>query len=171
MKAQQRTIGWVVLAFAFVAVVSVGFLFADFVPTEFVHLPLVAKQSTPTPTQTPTPTPTPAPRLRDGDYVAHVTYDGEIWFTVTGNGTQAKNGGFSFQRLYYTCGWVGYSWNESRPIDNGEFGFVTIDYGNRSIVAQLHCTATSSTEADCHAHYWGAYYAICGSADAIAIRQ
>ena len=50
MKAQQRVIGWFVLGFTSVAVVSVWFLFADVVPTEFVHLPLVAKQSTPTPT-------------------------------------------------------------------------------------------------------------------------
>ena len=50
MKAQQRVIGWFVLGFTSVAVISVWFLFADVVPTEFVHLPLVAKQSTPTPT-------------------------------------------------------------------------------------------------------------------------
>ena len=83
MKVQQRVIGWLVLAFTFVVMASMGFLFADFVPTEFVYLPLVAKQSTPTPT--PTATPIPDCRL----YVQNDT-GGELCYEVEGTGLGEK---------------------------------------------------------------------------------
>jgi hypothetical protein len=145
----------------------------DLTPTAYNYLPLVVRQPTPTPTATPKPTATTSPTLRDGHYLADLAdysehAQGEIWFTVAGEGTEVNDAGFLFRVSYYACSWVGYSWAEPVAIDNGEFRFWITD--GRSYYGWLECNALSSKAAFCSASY-PAENMICGGAEGVAALQ
>lgn len=143
-------------------------------PTAYNYLPFVAREPTPTPTPTATPEPTTSPTLKDGYYVADLSENsdyarGEIRFIIDQNGTRAQDAGFLFQAYYSICPWVGYSWYESAPVENGTFKFFEIQ--DRSVLARLSCRAVSRTEAHCEAYYHNVDVSNCAAAEGIARLQ
>lgn len=118
--------------------------------------------ATPTPLPTPTLTPTPASKLQDGYYVADLTNNGSLWFTVKASGALASDGGFYFQVAPW-CPWAVYSYSFETPINNKGLSFIVIDYQGREILARLSCNSTSSTQASCSAYQSGlGYLGQCG---------
>ena len=135
-----------------------------------VYLPIVAHDATPTPIPTFTPLPPPNPQLQDGYYKANLPNNGQISFTVSGNGTQAKDGGFLFQVAPF-CPWGAYSFSGLIvPITNGGFNFFVFDFQNREFIASLGCQSLSSTQATCYARQPMAYTG-CGGITGVATRR
>jgi len=160
----------IITSFSFASVNQVQIPFLLGSPTvNAVFLPVVMKQPTATQTVTPTPTATPVPHLLDGDYVASLSYGGDIHFSVTNGGTVAMNAGFSFKVAPW-CSWGFYEFSGSKLISDGYFRFVVVDVWNREIIASLSCNALSSTEASCSASR-PSLGAECTGTGGLAVRQ
>jgi len=127
-----------------------------------VYLPIILNS----PDTPPPPPPPPPPLLKDGYYKADLPYGGSIWFTVTDNGTKARNGGFIFY-IPYVCPYSVHTFPRETKIDNGSFGWSDFDFIEREFIASLGCSANSTDQALCHA-WKPSPYTGCGGSDGIA---
>jgi hypothetical protein len=127
----------------------------------FVYLPIVKRDASPT-----------NPQLQDGYYEAKLPNISQLSFTVSGDGTQAKDVGFLF-KFHPFCPWVAYSFGgDFEPITNGEFSFYAYDSQNNELLASFSCQSFSSHRATCIAYRsMGFVWGNCDEIEGIATRQ